>query len=252
VPPNFMPILENPGDIHLPNRNGNDDLSDVQRKFFVKVSILHDVAIWFRSCPGIDKETRKKIWSPLEWKKNVASIAMKDDGTPVELLSERPEKAWIPVDKEAKSWSTDTTYSTEETHPSFLFARRYKIPMWGRHSFTVSHELRLLDFIMYYQSEIKFDALDYAVVMWSQAAWWRQFYDHTMNLPYHTFHETLDGQCEYINQRQNYDQFQYSLCYTPAVGLCNKCWGDRSANGAYNADILKQIYVWEKMTQNCD
>eukprot|EP00466_Bigelowiella_natans_P004009 jgi/Bigna1/71183/fgenesh1_pg.14_\ len=251
VPSNFMPILEDPSVINLPHRDGDDNLSEAQRRFFVKVSILHDISIWFKECPGFTKETKQKLWSPVQWRNFPAAIAMQENGFPLDHVNhKRPEKAWIPVDAEAKSWSNDTKYSTEETNPAFLFARRYKIPMWGRHSYTVSHELRLLDLINQYQSETRFDALDFAVVMWSQAAWWRQFYDHTKNLPYHTFHETLDGQCDFINSKTH--SFEYSLCYIPPVGLCENCLGNRSDNGAYEPNNLKQLFVWQKITQNCD
>jgi len=75
-------------------------------------------------------------------------------------------------------------YSEEEQHPSYQYARRNKLPMYGRHSFSAA---RMMGLAKQTGANLK----EISAVAWAIMAFWRIHYDHT-NIPYHTTHEIMD------------------------------------------------------------
>lgn len=74
--------------------------------------------------------------------------------------------------------------SEEESHPTYAYARRHKLPMYGRHSYTAARMISLAE-------QARSTKEQMTSVAWAIMSYWRLHYDHT-SLPYHTQHEILD------------------------------------------------------------
>ncbi len=169
--PNYEEVLQNPEGYSIREKIGI--LHDLMHYFLGKFGdgfLLRNLSEDFTATmlSGRQKYDRPKntqIWGDREKaKKGEKPLILKE-------IAERGQKP-------------NVIYSDEEQHPSYQYARRMQLPMYGRHSFSAARMMGLAK-----QTGAKPEEI--SAVAWAIMAFWRIHYDHT-NIPYHTAHEIMD------------------------------------------------------------
>lgn len=160
--PDHWAVLEHPGNYDIRQKTGV--LHDLMHYFFEKFG---DKFLWrglpdFQATTFQGRETYKRPNNSQIWGNREAAKAGE---TSLDLNSE-------------------VVYSNEEQHNSYQYARRNKLPMYGRHSYSAARMMGLAK-----QANATLEEI--SAISWAIMAYWRIHYDHT-SIPYHTAHEIMD------------------------------------------------------------
>jgi len=174
LPDNFDDVLANPQNYDVRQKTG----------------VLHDLMQYF-----YDKKTLEPSVDFLE--ENPSTKASEEGGSgTVRVHYNRPANSHIkPSQMDAGLVKPEhipgavggvnpVGISTEESHPSYKFARKHKLPMFARHSYTAARMISLAERAGSSKEQME-------AVAWATHSYWRQHYDHT-SIPYHTMHEIMD------------------------------------------------------------
>lgn len=202
--PNHMLVLQNPDQYSIREKIGI--LHDLMHYFLEKFGddfLFRDMSENFTATTlsgrqEYDRPKNTQIWGDRE-------------------KAKKGEEALILKNGTESGQEPNVIYSDEEQHPSYQYARRNKLPMYGRHSFSAARMMGLA-------KQTGADPKEISAVAWAIMAFWRIHYDHT-NIPYHTTHEIMD--------------------FTPAFGIeydpLNRFAGLERIQGEGFLEYLKEI-----------
>ncbi|CAM4280840.1 DUF4157 domain-containing protein [Pseudoalteromonas ostreae] len=132
--------------------------------------------------------------------------------------------------------------SDEENHPSYKYARKNGIPMYGRHSFSAARMMAMTQKAGGTTEEI-------SAIAWAIMAYWRKDYDH-INIPYHTLHEIMDFAPDY-GVAYNPDDREKGMKQFSPEGLINtlkasilKKPNERDIKKLIETDSEKNVAIW--------
>ena len=198
LPGNFMTVLANPS-------------AHPQR---VKIAVLHDVMKYVESvgqladAPALHATTPAEVPRQAYDRPNTSGIERNPitRGRVLDVVAARADNL-LHTHRGVRS-------STEETHPTYIYARRHNIPMWARHSHTAASMLA-------FTRQVGGDAPQMWAVADATMAFWRKDFDHRSRFPYHTLHEIQDftpdfGMGDY-DPLTRYDTTHARLNVTPAM-----------------------------------